>query len=42
MNKLYFNARDELTCININLIALVQADGNYSKIIYINLLAELI
>lgn len=35
MNKLYFNARDELTCININLIALVQADGNYSKIIYI-------
>lgn len=35
MNKLYFNARDELTCININLIALVLADGNYSKVVYI-------
>lgn len=35
MNKLYFNTRDELICININLVALVQADGNYSKIIYI-------
>jgi len=35
MKKLYFNARDELTCIKMDLIALVQADGNYSRIIYI-------
>lgn len=35
MNKLYFNSRDELICIDINLVAAVQADGNYSKIIYV-------
>lgn len=35
MNKLYFNTRDELTCIDINLVAAVQADGNYSKVIYV-------
>lgn len=36
MNKLYFNSRDELTCIDINLVAAVKADGNYSKVIYVN------
>lgn len=36
MNKLYFNTRDELTCIEINLVAAVQADGNYSRVKYVN------
>lgn len=35
MAKLYFNTRDELTCIESDLVALVKADGNYSKIVYI-------
>lgn len=35
LDKIYFNTRDELTCIDTDLIALVQADGNYSKVIYI-------
>lgn len=35
MNKLFFNSRDELTCVNINLVAAAVADGNYSKIVYV-------
>lgn len=35
MSKLYFNTRDELICIDVNLVAAVKADGNYSKISYI-------
>lgn len=35
MNKLFFNSRDELTCVNVNLVAAVLADGNYSKLLYI-------
>lgn len=36
MARIYFNSRDEMTCIETDLIALVKADGNYSQIIYIN------
>lgn len=35
MAKLFFNTRDELNCIDIDLIAFVQADGNYSRVVYI-------
>jgi DNA-binding LytR/AlgR family response regulator len=35
MAKLFFDTRDELTCIDTNLIAAVQANGNYSRVIYI-------
>ena len=35
MAKLYFNSRDEMTCIDTDLIAVVQANGNYSRVIYI-------
>lgn len=35
MAKLYINTRDELCCIDTDLIAVVQANGNYSKIVYI-------
>lgn len=35
MAKLYFNNRDELTCIDANKIAVVQANGNYSRVVYI-------
>lgn len=35
MAKLYINTRDELCCIETDLIAVVQANGNYSKIVYI-------
>lgn len=36
MSKLYFNTRDDLICIETDLIAAVKADGNYSKVFYIN------
>ena len=36
MPKLFFNTRDDLTCIDVNKIAVIQADGNYSRVIYIN------
>ncbi len=36
MAKLYFNTRDEMTCIETDYVALVKADGNYSRVIYIN------
>jgi DNA-binding LytR/AlgR family response regulator len=35
MAKLYLNTRDELVCLDTDKIALVQANGNYSRIIYI-------
>lgn len=33
MAKIYFNTRDDLTAIDIDTIAVVQANGNYSRII---------
>ena len=35
MAKLYFNTRDELSCIETDMIAVVQANGNYSRVVYI-------
>lgn len=35
MAKLYFDTRDELTCIETNLVAAIQANGNYSRVVYI-------
>ena len=35
MAKLYFNTRDELSCIETDMIAVVKADGNYSQVVYI-------
>ena len=35
MAKLYFDSRDELTFIDTDLVAVVQANGNYSRVIYI-------
>lgn len=35
MAKLYFNTRDELICIDTDLVAVVQANGNYSRVVYI-------
>lgn len=35
MAKLYFDLRDELTCLDSELIAVVQANGNYSRVVYI-------
>ena len=36
MSKLYLNTRDEMTCVETDMISLVKADGNYSNIYYIN------
>ncbi len=36
MAKLIFNMRDELTAIDIDRIAIVQANGNYSRIFFMN------
>lgn len=35
MAKVYFNTRDELCCVDTDLIAVVTANGNYSRIVYI-------
>lgn len=35
MAKLYFDSRDELTCIDTDFVAVVQANGNYSRVVYI-------
>lgn len=35
MAKLYFDSRDELTCIETDLVAAIQASGNYSRVVYI-------
>ncbi len=34
--KLLFNSRDELVAIDFNNVAVVQADGNYTKVVFIN------
>lgn len=34
MAKLYFSTRDDLVCIDSDLVAVVKADGNYSKVFY--------
>ena len=36
MEKMYFNSRDELVAVDFEQVALVQANGNYTRIIYIN------
>jgi len=36
MAKIIINSRDELTCIEPDMIAVVQANGNYSRVVYIN------
>lgn len=36
MSKLVFNTRDELIVVNTDLIAVIQANGNYSRIVYMN------
>ena len=36
MEKMYFNTRDELVAVDFERVALVQANGNYTRIIYIN------
>lgn len=33
MTKIYFNTRDDLTAIDVDTIAVVQANGNYSRVI---------
>lgn len=35
MPKLFLNTRDELVCIETDKIAVVQANGNYSRVVYI-------
>ena len=35
MAKIYFNTRDELTAVDSEKIAVIQANGNYSKIVTI-------
>jgi len=35
MAKLYINTRDELSCVETDMIAVVQANGNYSRVVYI-------
>lgn len=34
--KLLFNSRDELVAIDFDHVAVVQADGNYSRVVFIN------
>ena len=35
MAKLFFNTRDELICIESDMVAVIQANGNYSRVVYI-------
>ena len=35
MAKLYFDTRDDLTCIETDMVAAVQANGNYCRVVYI-------
>ena len=35
MATIYFNSRDEMTCVDTDLIAVIQANGNYSSVVYI-------
>ncbi len=36
MAKIYFNSRDELIAVDFEQVAVIQANGNYTRIIYIN------
>ena len=36
MAKIYFNSRDELIAVDFDLVAVIQADGNYTRLIYSN------
>lgn len=36
MEKMYFNTRDELVAVDFERVALIQANGNFTRIIYIN------
>lgn len=36
MGKLIFNTRDELVVVDTERIAVIQASGNYSRLVYIN------
>ena len=36
MAKVYFNSRDELIAVDIDRVAVIRADGNYTHIIYMN------
>ena len=36
MAKIYFNSRDELVAVDFSRIAVIQADGNYTRLIYMN------
>lgn len=35
MAKMFFNTRDELICIESDMVAVIQANGNYSRVVYI-------
>jgi len=36
MSKVYFNSRDELIAVDFDRVAVIQADGNYTRLIYMN------
>ena len=36
MANLYFSNRDSLQCVDVEFIAIVKAEGNYSRVYYIN------
>ena len=36
MSRIYFNSRDELIAVDFSRVAVIQADGNYTRIIYMN------
>lgn len=36
MAKIIFTSRDELTAVDTDKVAFIQANGNYSKVVYIN------
>lgn len=36
MEKIIFNTRDELVCVDVDMVAVVIADGNYSRLFYID------
>ena len=36
MAKIYFNSRDELIAVDFERVAVIQANGNFTRIIYIN------
>ncbi len=36
MTKIYFNFRDELVAVDFDQVAVIQADGNYTHLIYMN------